>query len=237
VLRALPAAFGWRSLTQWSGALAAVLLVGAGLLLGDREAAALAVVAVVGLVLLRFWAGLLILAGIFTATLAFMLPGAFSNLLHGQGLLAYAVPLSLSAVSAAGLVGVIGAVLRPASESGAARGVAAAVSAAFVVALFGGVVAAQAPAQMTANELAISAKTNAFSTSTLTAAPGRVAIRFANKDLFWHTFTIDSIGVNLRVPVNAEEEMSFDVGPGTYEFYCAIPGHALIGMRGTLVVQ
>lgn len=215
-----------------------MLLVGAGLVLGDREAAALAVLAVVGLVLLRFWAGLLILAGIFTATLAFMLPGAFSNLLHGQGVLAYAVPLSLSAVSAAGLVGVVGALFRPASESGAARGVAAAISAAFVVALVGGVIAARAqPAKITANELAISAKTNAFSTSMLTAAPGRVAIRFANKDLFWHTFTIDSIGVNLRVPVNAEEEMSFDVGPGTYEFYCAIPGHALIGMRGTLVVQ
>jgi uncharacterized cupredoxin-like copper-binding protein len=29
---------------------------------------------------------------------------------------------------------------------------------------------------------------------------------------------------------------SFEAKPGTYEFYCRIPGHATLGMRGTLTV-
>ncbi|TMF24986.1 MAG: azurin, partial [Chloroflexi bacterium] len=31
--------------------------------------------------------------------------------------------------------------------------------------------------------------------------------------------------------------LSFNAAPGTYEFFCAIPGHKQIGMRGTLVIR
>ena len=60
-----------------------------------------------------------------------------------------------------------------------------------------------------------------------------VAVR--NRDLFWHTFTIDTLGVDITAPVGVRSA-SFEAEPGTYEFYCRIPGHATLGMRGTLTV-
>ena len=38
-------------------------------------------------------------------------------------------------------------------------------------------------------------------------------------------------------PVNGEQSVTFSAPPGTYAFYCAIPGHESIGMRGTLTVH
>jgi plastocyanin len=236
--------FGWRALTQVSGGLAAVALVLTAVGLGDREAAGLAVLTVLGMALARRGnglLGLLLLAAIFVATLAFMLPGAAFNLARGHGLLAYLVPLTLATLSSAGLVGALAAV-RSRARTDAGRDiapwVALSLAVAFAIALGAGLVRTRGDTGLsTPNELSIAARTNTFSVSTLTAEPGRVAIRFANNDLFWHTFSIDALGVDLRVPVNAEEKISFVAPAGTYEFYCAIPGHALIGMKGTLVVQ
>jgi plastocyanin len=233
-----PASFRWHSLRWWCGALAAAALAGTGVLLGEREAAGLAALAGVGMLFARFRVAVIALAGIFVATLVFMLPGAAVNLVHGQGLMAYFVPLTLSAVSIAGLIGAVGSLVKPTGRSRAAFWVVVAVTSVYSVALFGGAVVSQArTVARLPNELTVSVRTNAFSTTTLTAERGRVTIRFANNDLFWHTFTSDALGVNLRVPVNAAEEISFDAAPGTYDFYCAIPGHALIGMRGTLVIR
>jgi plastocyanin len=39
------------------------------------------------------------------------------------------------------------------------------------------------------------------------------------------------------VPVGGERQVSFTAPPGTYEFYCSVPTHASIGMRGTLIVR
>jgi plastocyanin len=72
------------------------------------------------------------------------------------------------------------------------------------------------------------------------AAPvvaGQVTVALTNHDLFWHTFTIDSLGVNLKVPVGGRRQVTFSAKPGTYHFYCAIPGHRAAGMEGTLVVR
>jgi plastocyanin len=233
-----PIVFGWRALAQWSAALAALILFATAVALQDREAAGVAVVALVGLALVHYRRarlGLLILAGVFTATLGFMLPGAASNLAHGQGLVAYLVPLSLTAVAASGLIATV--VSFVASDRPGAPWVAVAIGVAYAIALSAGLVMQTQPRTATPNELAIAAKTNAFSTTTLAAQRGQVTVRFANQDLFWHTFTIDALGVDLKVPVNAEQEVAFEAAPGVYEFYCAIPGHALVGMKGTLVVD
>jgi plastocyanin len=237
--------FGWRSLAQGSAALATVLLFVAAVLLQDREALGLAVASMVGVGLLRWRDGLLgavILAGIFTATLGFMLPGAVLNLAHGQSVLAYVLPLSLSAVSASGLCAAVAATVtrhRPLAGTAVAPQIAALALGVYAVALVGGVLASREHLQpVSASQLTISAKTNAFSTTTLVAQHGRLSVSFANQDLFWHTFTIDALGVDLRVPVNGEDAVSFEAAPGTYDFYCAIPGHAtLMGMRGVLIVE
>ena len=77
----------------------------------------------------------------------------------------------------------------------------------------------------------------AYSNASLISNAGQVGVRLNNKDLFWHTFTIDALGVDLKVPVNGDEAVTFTAAPGTYDFYCTIPGHAQMGMRGTLIVR
>lgn len=77
----------------------------------------------------------------------------------------------------------------------------------------------------------------AFSQSELTAPAGRVTVELSNRDLFWHTFTIDELGVDLLVPVHGQRSESFAAPPGTYRFVCRIPGHVAAGMEGTLTVE
>jgi plastocyanin len=76
-----------------------------------------------------------------------------------------------------------------------------------------------------------------FSSTALSATSGQITVAMANHDLFWHTFTVDALGVDLKVPVGGEQTVTFNAPPGTYTFYCAVPGHDLAGMRGTLVVR
>src|SRR5437764_533835 len=64
-----------------------------------------------------------------------------------------------------------------------------------------------------------------------------LTVDFVNNDLFWHTFTVTQLGVDIRLPVKGNQRLSFNAAPGTYEFFCAIPGHKGIGMRGTLVIR
>lgn len=65
---------------------------------------------------------------------------------------------------------------------------------------------------------------------------GAITVEVANRDLFWHTFTVEDLGVDLRIPVGAERIVAFDAPPGTYQYICAIPGHPEAGMKGSLIV-
>jgi plastocyanin len=42
--------------------------------------------------------------------------------------------------------------------------------------------------------------------------------------------------VDVRSPVGRLRAVTFEAKPGTYTYYCRIPGHATLGMRGTLRV-
>ncbi len=76
-----------------------------------------------------------------------------------------------------------------------------------------------------------------FSHTGLAARSGEVTVALANEDLFWHTFTIQELGVDLLVPVGAVRTVTFDAPAGTYEFICRIPGHPEAGMKGTLTIR
>jgi uncharacterized cupredoxin-like copper-binding protein len=39
------------------------------------------------------------------------------------------------------------------------------------------------------------------------------------------------------VPVGSDRQVTFNAPPGTYTFYCAIPGHRQAGMVGTITVE
>jgi hypothetical protein len=44
----------------------------------------------------------------------------------------------------------------------------------------------------------------AYSQSVLVAEAGELTLELANADLFWHTFTVDELGVDLLVTENGE---------------------------------
>ena len=77
----------------------------------------------------------------------------------------------------------------------------------------------------------------AFVPDTLRTGGGKVTVAVRNRDLFWHTFTIDALGVDLKAPVGRLRSVTFEAQPGTYSYYCRIPGHATLGMRGTITVR
>jgi plastocyanin len=81
-----------------------------------------------------------------------------------------------------------------------------------------------------------------FDKSSLTAKAGKVTFNFTNKSPTGHNFTIQQ-GTN---GANVGATPTFDGGsktltvtlkPGTYTFYCSVPGHRMAGMQGTLTVS
>ncbi|MGH2524477.1 MAG: cupredoxin domain-containing protein [Anaerolineales bacterium] len=245
-----PLNFSWRTLLL----VAAVgnLLVLASLIVSIRDllSLALALIILFGLALLRFRGGLLgfiVLALVFADIAAYTLTGAINNIIYREALLDLLIPASLATLSLAGLVAAIVAGVRRRQpevahgDGDAALSVGFGALALFLVLLMAGLTApgGQRVEQHVAVEtdLALQTEDMTFSDTALVATPGEVTVYLANHDLFWHTFTIDELGVNLQVPVRGEREITFTAAPGTYSFYCAIPGHALIGMRGTLTVK
>ena len=88
-----------------------------------------------------------------------------------------------------------------------------------------------------AGDLHLSIKSVQYSSTSLEAPSGTVAIDIRNNDLFWHTFTIDGQNVDERIPVKGHHRLALNLSDGVYHYYCAIPGHASSGMRGTLTVH
>lgn len=53
-----------------------------------------------------------------------------------------------------------------------------------------------------------------------------------------HTFTIDELGVNERLPGSGTYTVEFTPDKkGSFEYYCAVPGHREAGMVGVLMVN
>jgi plastocyanin len=77
----------------------------------------------------------------------------------------------------------------------------------------------------------------AYVPDSLQARAGKVTVAVRNRDLFWHTFTIDALGVDVTAPVGQLRSAAFEARPGTYSYYCRIPSHATLGMRGTITVR
>jgi plastocyanin len=70
--------------------------------------------------------------------------------------------------------------------------------------------------------------------------PGKAVIQEKNEGATAHTLVIDGVtsGRKLSVPQGgATDQASFDLQPGTYTYYCDIPGHRGAGMEGKLIVD
>jgi uncharacterized cupredoxin-like copper-binding protein/mono/diheme cytochrome c family protein len=52
-----------------------------------------------------------------------------------------------------------------------------------------------------------------------------------------HNFSIDELGISIDQAPGSTEETVINAPPGTYEYYCNVPGHKAAGMVGTLIVE
>jgi plastocyanin len=89
-------------------------------------------------------------------------------------------------------------------------------------------------------QLAASPTDIAYDTTSLTSKPGKVTIDFDNPAALEHDVAIEQDGKEIAASETIAEgktSVSADLAPGTYTFFCTVPGHAEAGMEGTLVVK
>jgi plastocyanin len=79
-----------------------------------------------------------------------------------------------------------------------------------------------------------------YNTTSLTAKAGKVSIDFTNMAPEEHNMTIESsshaIVGNTPTFKGGAKTLSLNLKPGTYKFFCSVPGHRMAGMEGTLTV-
>ena len=79
-----------------------------------------------------------------------------------------------------------------------------------------------------------------FDTTTLKAKAGSVTIDLSNPSPVPHAIAIEGNGVDKdgqTVSTGGHSTVTVDLKPGTYTFYCPVPGHKDAGMKGTLTVS
>ncbi len=81
----------------------------------------------------------------------------------------------------------------------------------------------------------------AYTTTEATAKAGKVTIEFVNPQSLIHDVAIeDSSGGEVgktELIADDSDSTTVDLKPGSYTFYCTVPGHREAGMEGTLTVK
>jgi plastocyanin len=80
-----------------------------------------------------------------------------------------------------------------------------------------------------------------YDKTALTANAGRVTIAFTNEAPLSHNFTVENSAKQIvgATPTfqGGTKLLSLELKPGTYKFFCSVPGHRMAGMEGTLTVR
>jgi plastocyanin len=83
----------------------------------------------------------------------------------------------------------------------------------------------------------------AYSKKVLKAKPGKVTITMVNPSaIFQHNIALKGKGIKTKkgkvVGKGGTSKVTFkNLKPGTYTFFCSVPGHEAAGMKGKLVVK
>jgi nitrite reductase (NO-forming) len=64
-----------------------------------------------------------------------------------------------------------------------------------------------------------------------------VTFDIPNNGVTAHNFSIDALKISVDLPPGQTQHVVINAPPGTYEFYCDVPGHKEAGMVGTLTVK
>lgn len=262
--RTIPFAWSWRDVLRASAVAELLVLLLTILTLRDLLAMALALILAGGLslYLLRekmygfmfemiarvvMWrlpeeiVGAVILGLLFADIGFYTLTGAATNLWNGASGAAILLPTSLGAFALTGFVAAIMCVFRRKQSVEPNRsavnfvvGVLIVLSSVLGIGLLRGKAVARAAPP---SDVKLVVENMGYSSTTLNAHPGTVTVALENHDLFWHTFTIEQLSVDLKVPMQAREQVRFEAAPGVYTFHCTIPGHEMLGMHGTLTVK
>jgi plastocyanin len=149
--------------------------------------------------------------------------------------------LPLSAFTLATLIGVVAAIPSfrqgrdPDSPSSSAKRVGVAATGLFAAAVVVSVVAftgiESVPAR--ADDIQIVTSDLRFEPAAIEADGGTISVHVTNRDSTRHTFTVDELGVDLSIPPDSAQRVTFMAEAGTYRFYCR--PHAP-GMEGRLIV-
>ncbi len=89
-------------------------------------------------------------------------------------------------------------------------------------------------------EIDVSPSGFSYVKSSVTAKAGPVVIHAMNPQSVGHDISLKGNGVNLHGKIVSDGGVSViaiqDLKPGTYTYYCSVPGHEAAGMKGTLTV-
>lgn len=80
-----------------------------------------------------------------------------------------------------------------------------------------------------------------FATKSATAEAGKVTVDFKNESPVPHDVAIESEGGETlgktEIIAEGSDSTTVNLKPGTYHYFCTIPGHRQAGMEGTLTVK
>jgi uncharacterized cupredoxin-like copper-binding protein len=97
-------------------------------------------------------------------------------------------------------------------------------------------VQAEATAHAASTTVNVTASDFKFKLSAKSVKPGKVTFKVTNKGAVKHDFMIDGTKTSLISPgKSASLTVNFKKA-GSYPYKCTVPGHAALGMKGTLKV-
>lgn len=200
---------------------------------------AMLVLLIIGLALLgnRRKTGAAVLGIVSLVHLATSAPFLAEGLVHPESFWDFWLGWSIVLAAALGVLAAVPVWRRKDEGSERARAVSLAVGSLIVaLAIAGGAASAAYESDSPQDgDISLSARSVEFEPANLSADVEEVAVFVDNHDSFRHTFSIDELGVDLELPGGKAARVEFTAEPGTYEFYCAVPGHE--NMKGELVVR